>query len=73
MANKKQREPMWIYAGQEDLDGATVTEVGWNELKFEKAGRVFKLELEEEWPMTCMCDGQCYCTPSSHIRVQEWK
>lgn len=72
-AMAKQKEPTWMYVGQDDLDGATVTEVGWNELKLEKDGRTFKVELEEEWPDTCMCYDGCQCQPSSYLRVQELK
>lgn len=73
MAKRKETGPIKVYAGQEDLKGALCTEVGWNELTFTKDGRTFTLELEEEWPMTCMCEDSCYCQPSSYLRVMEIK
>lgn len=73
MARLKKGETFRQYAGQEDLVGATCTESRYNEFFFEKDGRKFILEGEEEWPTTCMCYDGCTCTPSFNLRVWEEK
>lgn len=64
----------WVYAGTEDLVGAVVTYVGWNEFLLEKDGVEFKLIIEQDWGY-CYCydyddGGRCSCTPTIDMRAQ---
>jgi hypothetical protein len=60
------------YIGTEDLVGATVTNVGWNDLTFEKDGRVLRLELEYEANYHSMCEGSCCGSgDSAYLRAYE--
>lgn len=53
------------YIGTEELVGATVISVGWDELKLEKDGRVLVLSLEYESDYHSMCEGDCCGSYSS--------
>lgn len=59
------------YVGTDELAGATVVEVGWNELTLAKDGRKLVLSLEEEWDVSCLCEGVCTCSPSTYLRAEE--
>ena len=47
------------YVGTDELVGATVTNVGWNDMTLERDGRTFTLELEYEEDYHSMCEGNC--------------
>lgn len=54
-----------VRVGTEDLKGAVVLSVDWNEISLEKDGRKFRLELEYEHDYHSMCEGDCYSGYSS--------
>lgn len=60
------------YIGTEDLAGATVVSVGYNDMTLEKDGRTLYLELEYEANYNSMCEGCCGCgyTPA-YFRAEE--
>lgn len=68
------QKPMWLYIGTDDLVGATITKVFYNEMELEKDGRRLRIELEYEDDFHSMCDGDCHCNGgSAYFRAQEFK
>lgn len=58
--------------GTEDLAGATVVSVDWNEMTLEKDGRTLLLELEYADDYHSMCEGNCcYASPSGYFIARE--
>jgi len=51
--------------GTEDLTGAVVVDVGYNDVTLEKDGVRFTLELEYEADYNSFCEGSCSCCGSS--------
>lgn len=47
------------YIGTEDLVGATVVNVGYDEITFTYGDRTFRLGLEYEANYHSMCEGDC--------------
>jgi hypothetical protein len=58
------------FVGTDELVGATVTKVFWDEVRLEKDGRQFVLEKVEEWG-SCFCDEGCSCYPTTHLEAYE--
>lgn len=62
------------YVGTEDLMGATVVRVGWDDIELLRDGRTFILEIEKDYGYNsmCECDHSCSCNdPSVDFRVKE--
>jgi hypothetical protein len=63
------------YIGTDDLVGAVVTVVGWDELTLVREGRVFHVSLEYESDYNSYCEGACSCcngrSGSAYFRAQE--
>jgi queuine/archaeosine tRNA-ribosyltransferase len=63
-----------VYIGTDELVGATITSVDWNDMTLEKDGRKLFLSLEYEEDYHSMCEGNC-CSHSStaYFRAEEVK
>lgn len=58
--------------GTEELAGATVVSVDWNEITFDLNGRKLHLELEYEVDYHSMCEGNCcYSSPAAYFVARE--
>jgi len=73
----KRKEGYWSYCGQEDLVGAVVTKVEYDEFYLEKDGVKFKLVQERDFGGTCMCYNDCGCCTCGAqdyytMRAQRW-
>jgi hypothetical protein len=72
MAKKKVQR---VLVGTDTLVGAVVTQVGYSlydPWKFEKDGRTFEMDIEEDYGFySCMCEGPCCCFsyPSSYNMI----